>query len=167
MARSLPSQLWRYLAVGATNTTVTLTAYALALQAGAHYLVAGAIAFALGALNGFVLNRTWTFAHPGPIGPSGLRYGAVLLLGLGANLALLRLGVRGLGLGHLPAQVVAVAPVTLLTFVLSRTWTFRPAPSLAPHPVDRARPAPRGRRGAGDGPLAPRGRRSGRELARG
>jgi putative flippase GtrA len=166
MVRSLPSQLWRYVAVGATNTTVTLSAYALALQAGAHYLVAGALAFALGALNGFVLNRTWTFAHPGPIGPAGLRYAAVFLLGLVANLALLRLGVRGLGLAHLPAQVAAVAPVTLLTFVLSRTWTFRRAPSPAPHPVDRARPAPRGRRGLGGRPLAFRRRRPDGELAR-
>jgi putative flippase GtrA len=167
MARSLPSQLWRFLTVGATNTAVTLAAYAAALQAGTPYLVAGALAFTLGALNGFVLNRTWTFAHTGPLAGAGARYGAVQLLGLGANVALLRLGVRGLGLAHLPAQVAAVAPVTLLTFVLSRTWTFRRAPSPAPHPVDRARPAPRGRRGLGDRPFAPRGRRSDRELARG
>ena len=145
MARSLPSQLWRFLAVGATNTAVTLSAYALALHAGAHYLVAGALAFALGALNGFVLNRTWTFAHRGPLGTAGVRYCAVLLLGLGTNVALLKLGVRGLGLAHLPAEFAAVAPVTLLTFILSRTWTFRPTPPLAPDPVGRAGPAPRGR----------------------
>jgi putative flippase GtrA len=166
MARSLPSQLWRFLAVGATNTAVTLAAYAAALGAGSPYLVAGALAFALGALNGFMLNRTWTFAHPGPLGAAGVRYGAVQLFGLGANVALLRLGVRGLGLAHLPAQVAAVAPVTLLTFVLSRTWTFRPAPSPAPHPVDRARPVPRGRRDLGDRPLTSRRRRPDRELTR-
>jgi putative flippase GtrA len=134
------------MAVGATNTTVTLSTYAAALLAGAPYLLAGAVAFVLGALNGFALNRTWTFAHAGPLGPAGARYAAVQLLGLASDLALLRIGVRGFGLAHLPAQVAAVAPVTLLTFVLSRTWTFRPAPSPAPHPVDPARPAPRGRR---------------------
>jgi putative flippase GtrA len=167
MPRGLPSQLWRFIAVGATNTGVTLAAYAAALQAGTPYLVAGALGFALGALNGFALNRTWTFAHAGPLGRAGARYAAVQLLGLGANVALLRLGVRGLGLAHLPAQVAAVAPVTLLTFVLSRTWTFRRAPSPAPHPLDPAHPAARGERRPGDRRFTPRRGRADRELARG
>ena len=149
MTRSLPAQFWRFAAVGATNTAVTLTSYALALRAGAPYLAAGALAFVLGALNGFTLNRTWTFVHAGPLAAAGARYALVQLIGLGADLALLRLGVRGLGLAHLPAQIAAVPPVTLLTFVLSRTWTFRPASSLPQHPVARARPGARGRRGAG------------------
>jgi putative flippase GtrA len=134
------------MAVGATNTTVTLSTYAAALLAGAPYLLAGAVAFVLGALNGFALNRTWTFAHAGPLGPAGARYAAVQLLGLASDLALLRIGVRGFGLAHLPAQVAAVAPVTLLTFVLSRTWTFRPAPAPSQHRVARAHPLARGRR---------------------
>jgi putative flippase GtrA len=169
MDRSLPSQLWRFLAVGAGNTAVTLVAYAAALHLAVPYLPAGALAFALGALNGFALNRTWTFAHRGPLGSAGARYGAVQLIGLGADVALLRLGVRGLGLAHLPAQIAAVAPVTLLTFVLSRSWTFRPAPSPAPLPGDCARPAPGGRRGLGLelGRRSPggRGRRPGGEPA--
>jgi putative flippase GtrA len=160
MLRGLPSQLWRFIAVGATNTGVTLTTYAAALQAGTPYLVAGALGFALGALNGFVLNRTWTFAHAGPLRATGARYAAVQLLGLGADLALLRIGVRGLGLPHLSAQVATVAPVTLLTFSLSRTWTFRPAHSPAPHPGDPGRPAARGRRRPRDGRLAAGRRRS-------
>jgi putative flippase GtrA len=121
--------------------------------------VAGALAFALGALNGFALNRAWTFVHSGRLIPAGARYAVVQLLGLGADLALLRLGVRGLGLAHLLAQAAALPPVTLLTFVLSRTWTFRPVSAPAPHPVRRARPAARGRRRARDPRLEPGRRR--------
>jgi putative flippase GtrA len=160
MARSLPSQFWRFVAVGVTNTAVTLATYAVALRTGAPYLVAGAVAFALGALNGFMLNRTWTFAHAGPLRATGARYAAVQLLGLGADLALLRIGVRGLGLPHLSAQVATVAPVTLLTFSLSRSWTFRPAHSPAPHPGDPGRPAARGRRRPREERLAAGRRRS-------
>ena len=156
MARSLPSQFWRFAAVGATNTAVTLASYAVALRLGAPYLVAGALAFALGALNGFVLNRTWTFVHDGPLAAAGARYAVVQLIGLGADVALLRLGVQGLQLAHLPAQVAAIPPVTLLTFVLSRTWTFRPAPASPQHRVARARPPARGRRGSRDPRLAAR-----------
>jgi putative flippase GtrA len=160
MGRTLPAQLWRFAAVGATNTAVTLLTYALALAAGMPYVAAGALAFVLGALNGFALNRTWTFVHAGPLGPAGARYAAVQGIGLAADLALLRLGVRGLGLAHLPAQVAAAPPVTLLTFVLSRSWTFRRRAPASPHtPVDRARPAARGRRRAGDPRLEPGGGR--------
>ncbi len=163
MARSLPSQFWRFGAVGATNTAVTLASYAVALRVGAPYLVAGALAFALGALNGFVLNRTWTFVHDGPLAAAGARYAVVQLIGMGADLALLRAGVRGLHLAHLGAQVAAMPPVTVLTFVLSRTWTFRPAPVSAQHHVARARPPARGRRGSGEPRL---GARPGRFAAR-
>ena len=167
MPRNLPAQAWRFLAVGASNTAVTLATYALALRAGAPYLAAGALAFALGALNGFALNRTWTFVHAGPLAAAGARYGAVQLIGLGTDLALLRVGVRGLGLGHLGAQIAATAPVTLLTFVLSRSWTFRPVPAPSSHPVGHVRPAARSRRRLRDPRLDPRRRRSHSGLAEG
>ena len=44
-----------------TNTAVTLGVYSVALRLAVPYLPAGALAYALGAGNGFVLNRAWTF----------------------------------------------------------------------------------------------------------
>jgi putative flippase GtrA len=166
MPRSLLAQFWRFAAVGATNTAVTFASYAVALEAGAPYLVAGGVAFALGALNGFALNRTWTFVHSGRLAPAGARYLVVQLIGLGADLALLKLGVRELRLAHLPAQIAATPPVTLLTFVLSRTWTFRPASALPQHIVVRARSGALGRRAARDPRLGPRGGRPESGLSR-
>ena len=116
-------QFVRFLIVGASNTAITLLAYAAAIHAGVRYLPAGAGAYALGGVNGFVLNRTWTFSHTGRIWHSAVRYAAVTTIGISLNLVLLRL-VVGMG-GPRPAgEIAAVAPVTLLTFALNRAWAF-------------------------------------------
>src|SRR3954453_9451872 len=134
-------QLTRFGAVGVSNTLISFATYAAALRLGVRYLPAGAGAFALGAANGFVLNRAWTFAHRGPALQAGWRYVVVQLAGLLADVALLRLAVHGLGLGRLPGQLAAAVPVTLLCFALSRLWVFgaiSPDAAADPHQPARA-----------------------------
>jgi putative flippase GtrA len=143
--RRVIAQFARFGTVGVTNTVISFVAYAAALRLGVRYLPAGAGAFALGALNGFLLNRAWTFRHRGPALAAGSRYVVVQLVGLVATVALLRLAVQGAGLPRLPAQVAAAVPVTLLCFALSRRWVFGAAPSdaaVAPHPAARPARAP-------------------------
>ncbi|WP_037409885.1 GtrA family protein [Candidatus Solirubrobacter pratensis] len=135
------TQLLRFIAVGASNTAITLAAYAAALRLGVRYLPAGAAAYALGGVNGFLLNRTWTFAHRGHILPAGARYAAVTAAGIVANLALLRAAIS-LGVPRAADEVAAVAPVTLVSFALNRAWAFAVIddPSLPPALVpDRGR----------------------------
>jgi len=55
-------QLVRFGIVGCSNTLLSWCAYALLVAVGIHYLAASAIAWTLGALNSFLLNRRWTFA---------------------------------------------------------------------------------------------------------
>src|SRR3954454_6556789 len=134
--RRVVVQLTGFGAVGASNTLVSLASYAFAVSLGVRYLVAGAGAFALGAVNGFLLNRAWTFRHRGPVLRAGRRYVVVQLAGLIADVVLLRLAVHGLGLGRIEAQVLAAVPVTLLCFTLSRLWVFgTPAPASGGEPV--------------------------------
>src|SRR5690242_16141519 len=48
--------------VGVSNTLLTFLIYTLLLKVfGVWYLLASAIGFAAGAVNGFLLNRRWTF----------------------------------------------------------------------------------------------------------
>jgi putative flippase GtrA len=140
-------QFLRFLVVGASNTAITLLAYAAAIHVGVRYLPAGAGAYALGGVNGFALNRAWTFAHHGRIGQAAARYAAVTALGILLNLALLRLAI-GLGVPRAAGEVAAVAPVTLLTFALNRAWAFAASdvPSYPPAQLaGRARRWVRGR----------------------
>ncbi|HWK25886.1 MAG TPA: GtrA family protein [Solirubrobacter sp.] len=122
-------QFVRFALVGVTNTAVTLIAYALGLRLGVAYIPAGACAYALGATNGYALNRTWTFRAHG----RAARYFAVVAVGLAANALLLR-GVVAAGVPRLAAQALATGPVTLLTFALCRTWAFAEQDASPPYP---------------------------------
>ena len=57
-----PRQFARFLVVGVGNTVLSFVAYRLLLAAGTPYVPAAALAFAVGAVNGYVFNRRWTFA---------------------------------------------------------------------------------------------------------
>jgi putative flippase GtrA len=121
---ALGAQFVRFSAVGATNTLVTFGTYALLLAAGLPYLGALVPAFALGALNGYTLNRAWTF-RAGAFQRSALaRYVAAQLSGLGLNALLLVLCVEELHTHRLIGELVAIPIVSLVTFAASRYWVF-------------------------------------------
>jgi putative flippase GtrA len=112
--------------VGVSNTLLAFTIYTVLLKVfGVWYLGASAIGFVIGAVNGFLLNRRWTFA--GHVGDSltPVRWGIVQGCGLGLNLGLLYLFVDGAGIEKLLGQALATGIVTVITFLVNRAWTFR------------------------------------------
>jgi putative flippase GtrA len=116
--------------VGVSNTALTFIVYTLLLKVfGVWYLAASAVGFAVGATNGFLLNRRWTFReHVGdPLTP--VRWAIVQGCGLGINEGLLFLFVHDARLDKLLAQACATVAVTLSTFFANRAWTFRVHPS--------------------------------------
>jgi putative flippase GtrA len=116
----------RFGLVGAINTALTLVTFALLTHLGVAAAPASALAFATGAVNGYLLNRTWTFHARG--GAATLtRYVAVQGLGAlcsGAGVALVS---TDLALHRLPAECLVIPFVTLLTYTLARRVVFRPA----------------------------------------
>jgi putative flippase GtrA len=116
-------QFGRFVLVGLSNTALSLVAYAALVGVGLHYLAAGGVAFALGAANGYFLNRRWTFGRPrGSSAP--LKYLVVQLAGLGLTEILLWLLAAGAGADRFVAFVVTVPIVTVATFAANRSWTF-------------------------------------------
>jgi putative flippase GtrA len=112
--------------VGVSNTLLTLAVYTVLLKVfGVWYLAASAIGFAVGATNGFLLNRRWTFREHVGDALTPLRWGIVQSAGLGVNEALLYVFVHDAHLDKLLAQVCATAVVTVTTFFVNRAWTFR------------------------------------------
>ena len=124
VASPVTGQLARFAVVGVTNTALTWCVFALSTAAGLWYPAAAGIAFAAGAVNGYTLNRVWTFRagafHPRTLG----RYVVVQLVGMGMNIALVVALVEGAGMHRLLAQLFAIPVVSLLTFGLSRNWAF-------------------------------------------
>jgi putative flippase GtrA len=118
--------------VGVSNTLLTFAVYTVLLKGfGVWYLAASAIGFVVGAVNGFLWNRRWTFR--GHVGDAltPVRWGIVQGCGLGLNLGLLYLFVHDAGLDKLLGQAFATAIVTVLTFLANRAWTFRVRPPVA------------------------------------
>ncbi|MCW3032013.1 MAG: hypothetical protein QOK19_437 [Solirubrobacteraceae bacterium] len=118
--------------VGVSNTLLTFIVYTLLLKVfGVWYIAASAIGFTVGAVNGFLLNRRWTFA--GHVGDAltPVRWAIVQGGGLGINLLLLYVFVHDARLDKLLAQACATVVVTITTFLINRAWTFRHEPGLA------------------------------------
>jgi putative flippase GtrA len=119
--------------VGVSNTLLFLAVYTVLVEVlGVWYLAASGIGFVVGAVNGFLLNRRWTFR--GHVGDAltPVRWGVVQTGGLLLNLGLVAACVSGLGMDELLGQAVAIVIVVVVTFVANRAWTFRT------HPVEAA-----------------------------
>ncbi len=115
--------------VGVSNTLLSFAVYTLLLKAfGVWYVAASGIGFTVGAVNGFLLNRRWTFR--GHVGDAltPVRWFVVQGCGLGLNLSLVYLFVDGFGMDKLIGQVPATAVVTVVTFLVNRAWTFKMHP---------------------------------------
>jgi putative flippase GtrA len=130
LARRLSSplivQFIKFGIVGVSNTLLTFAVYTLLLKVfGVWYLAASAIGFVVGAVNGFLLNRRWTFS--GHVGDSltPVRWAIVQGCGLMLNEGLLYLWVAGVGVDKLVGQALSIVVVTTVTFLVNRAWTFR------------------------------------------
>jgi putative flippase GtrA len=122
--REAAHQFAKFAVVGLTNTGVSFAFYAPLVLLGVHYLSASVLAFGLGTLNSYTLNRTWTF-RAGAFSTGGLaRYLCVQGAALGLNAALLVLLVEALHVDRLVAQAVALPIVSASTFTATRAWVF-------------------------------------------
>jgi putative flippase GtrA len=119
-------QFARFVVVGATNTAITLVAYGLLVSAGIPPVGASAVAFVLGAVNGYRLNSGWTFRSSRRGAAPGARYLAVQLAGLGLNAVGVAIAVGWVAVPRLAGEVAILPLVTTMTFLLSRNWVFAP-----------------------------------------
>ncbi len=128
-------QFMKFGLVGVSNTLITFIIYTLLLKVfGVWYLAASAIGFAVGATNGFLLNRRWTFREHVGDSLTPVRWATVQCCGLGINEGLLYLFVQEAAINKLLAQAAATVVVTVSTFFANRAWTFRTHPPVAAEP---------------------------------
>jgi len=121
--RDTQRQFGRFLVVGATNTVLSFVVYRLLLPLGTPYALAAPLAFAVGAVNGYVLNRRWTFAARDST-RARLLYVAVQGVGAASTSLLVLLFVEAAGTGRIGAYLAAIPPVTVCMFAANRVWTF-------------------------------------------
>ena len=116
-------QLAKFCLVGGSGYAINLGVYAALLGLGAH--TAAVFSFIVAGANNYWWNRHWTFrGQRGHFAYQGMRFFAVAVLALVANLVLLRLLVAG-GVGKVLAQAIAIILVTPLNFLGNKLWSFR------------------------------------------
>lgn len=117
------NQFRRFLLVGVGNTVVSFVVYRLLLALETPYVLAAALGFSVGAVNGYILNRRWTFGARDSA-RAQLLYVAVQAAGAASTSLLVLLFVRVAGMGKVGAYLAAIPPVTVCMFVANRRWTF-------------------------------------------
>jgi putative flippase GtrA len=116
-------QFGRFLVVGVANTVLSFAGYRILLAISTPYVVAAFLGFAVGAINGYILNRRWTFAAQDTTRARAL-YVAVQVAGAASTSLLVLLFHSGAGVGKVGAYLLAIPPVTLCMFLANRVWTF-------------------------------------------
>ncbi|MCL2769889.1 MAG: GtrA family protein [Solirubrobacterales bacterium] len=127
--RSIVTQFVKFAIVGVSNTLLTFVVYTVLIEVfDVWYIAASGIGFAVGAVNGFLLNRRWTFRGHAGDRLTAVRWTVVQGSGLLLDEALIYLFVHDASMDKLIAQACAIAVVTVSTFLVNRAWTFPMAP---------------------------------------
>src|SRR5690242_2611580 len=122
-------QLVRFGLVGGLGFVVNLAVYTLFVHGiGVDYRIASVAAWIVAVANNFVWNRHWTFdAREGVAHHQAMRFLVVALVTEAISLALLTVLVEAGGLSKVPAQALAVAAATPLSFLGHKLWSFKAA----------------------------------------
>jgi dolichol-phosphate mannosyltransferase len=119
-------QLVRFAAVGGFGFVVNLAVYTLFVHgAGLEYRAASVVAWIVAVANNFFWNRHWTFdAREGVAHHQAMRFLLVSVITEVISLVLLTVLVESGGLSKVPAQAIAVAAATPLSFLGNKLWSF-------------------------------------------
>lgn len=128
-ALGTPRTLAKFSLTGLSGVAVNLGSFHLLLELGVHKYLASPVAIEISVLSNFFLNSYWTFADRALRGRKrlrGLRFHLAALLALGVSYStFLVLSVLLPHVAPVWLQGCAIAPGTLVNYVLNFYWTFR------------------------------------------
>lgn len=114
----------RFAIVGLVSNATLYLLYLLITQFGLGHKMAATLTYAIGVLQTFVFNRSWSFRHTGAPTQALLRYAAAYTIGYTVNIAALFLLVDLGGFSHQWVQGVVIIVVAVLIFALQKFWVF-------------------------------------------
>ena len=117
-------QTIRFGLVGIISNALLYALYLILTALGIGPKLAMTLAYAIGVMQSFILNRRWTFGYRGASHDALVRYLGAHAFGYVLNWLILWFAVDRLGLGHQWVQLPAIAVVAASTFLLNRYWVF-------------------------------------------
>lgn len=122
--RGLTGSFVRFAIVGTGSNAALYVAYLGMTALGVGPKTAMTIAFALGVVVTFALNRAWSFRSRREPGGAFARYVLTYVAGYALNFAALVLLVDVAGYRHELVQGLMVVVVAVVMFLLQRHWVF-------------------------------------------
>lgn len=119
--------IFKFAMVGLSGVGVNMMVFMSLTALGADYLLAAACSFTVAVTNNFIWNVLWTFKGRGKDKSMQKKYVSFFIISavnLGANLIILQLLVGYVKIGEIPAQLIAIALVSGLNFILNYYITF-------------------------------------------
>ena len=125
-------QAVRFGVVGIGQNALNVATFAAGVALGVQYQSAAVIAGLVAFVVSFVLNRRWTFSgRATPMGRQGVRYLIVFATAIALGLILLTFLVEVAHMPEVAAQIAAILIVAPISFLVQRSWVFRPPPTPA------------------------------------
>lgn len=118
-------QFLRFAIVGLTANLILYVVYLLLSRLGLGPKLSATITFALGVVQTFCFNRSWTFRDHGDRVPTFLRYVAMYFAAYLLNMAALYALVDKAGLSHEAVQGGMVLTLGVLLFAAQKWFVFR------------------------------------------
>lgn len=115
----------KYVAIGLCTNLLLFILYLNLTSRGIGHLQAMTMAYILGVLISFVLNRNWTFANKGHWSPALLRYAAAYAFGYCFNFCMLYLLANVMSFPHQLVQGGLILITAVFLFLLQKYWVFR------------------------------------------
>jgi putative flippase GtrA len=123
-ARATLLQFLRYGVAGGAAALTHLAVLVLLTEAGVPATLASAIGFCCAVPVNYVLQHRFVFKRSSRHLVFFPRYVSITLLTLGLNTVLFWLLTAGLGLFYVASQIVTIALIVPLNYVLNRSFTF-------------------------------------------
>lgn len=114
----------KYAISGTINTLITLLIYNILIQIGMNYMVSNVIAYFLGIINGFILDKIWVFKSNKKIVPLFSKFIIVNMISLFFNSLILFILVNNIGLDSILSQLISTISTGIFNYIMNRVWTF-------------------------------------------
>ena len=121
----LKGQFARFLLIGGINFLINFITYVLLVFWGFHYLAASGVAWLLGVINSYYLNRKITFSSNAPIVGELTRHLIVYIMQLLIAWILLIILIEFAGFDYITSYLMNIIFVTIVSFIGLKYFAFR------------------------------------------
>jgi putative flippase GtrA len=119
-------QLFRFLMVGVANTAFGYSIiFACMYLGGLSAELSNAVGYGIGLLVSYLMHKAFTFNSDRPHREAFVRFLVVFAAAYAANLLVLVMLVRGIGVHEAVSQVIASAVYVITSFIMNKLYVFR------------------------------------------